>query len=215
MNLRAARRLRYISTAEGLPVAGRVVGHVADVDVSAVAERNEMREADAARSWPSRASRWPARRLRHEASRPARACVCAKLALRWACGTGRPKRLGPSTRSRCGRAASSMACCNVRPSAACWPLRPAVSTIAARVPLRPSASTSAGTVGAGVHTTAKSGAAGSDATSANAGRPATSERRRFTGHTGPAKPAASRLRITSAPMLRSRSDAPITAIERG
>ena len=66
-----------------------------------------------------------------KATLPASASVCAKLALRPRCGVSRPMQFGPRMRSRCGRAASSIACFCAAPS------RPAVMTIAARVPRRP------------------------------------------------------------------------------
>ena len=67
--------------------------------------------------------------------------------------------LGPRMRSRCGRAASSIAW---RSSA----LKPAVSTIAARVPAAPRAPINAATVSAGVQITASSGTLGNAATEA-------------------------------------------------
>ena len=73
------------------------------------------------------------------------------------CGASRPMQFGPSTRNRCGRAASSMACF-------CAALMPAVNTTAARVPAAPSSAINAGTVSAGVQMTASSGAAGRSAT---------------------------------------------------
>ena len=93
-----------------------------------------------------------------KASVPAAAPVCAKLALRPACGASTPSAPGPTMRSRWLRAAVSMAC-------SCASSRPALSTIAALVPARPSWSMRPGTAAGGVQTTASSGAAGRLATS--------------------------------------------------
>ena len=51
-----------------------------------------------------------------KASSPGSAAVWAKLAFRPSSGTSSPTQLGPRMRSRCGRAASSMACVRLRPS---------------------------------------------------------------------------------------------------
>ncbi len=93
------------------------------------------------------------------ASCPGCAPTWAKLAFRPMCGASRPRQLGPRMRSRCGRAASSMACFTAGS-------KPAVSTTAARVPRAPRAAISAGTVAGGVQITASSGVSGSAATSA-------------------------------------------------
>ena len=135
------------------------------------------------------------------ASLPANAEVWAKLALSPMPGTSRPTQLGPRMRSRCGRAASSMACLKLGPPGMTAAERPALSTSAARVPRRPSSSMSPGTVGAGVQITARSGVCGRLATLRNAGRPATLPCFGLTGQIGPAKPPSSRLRISVAPRL--------------
>ena len=61
------------------------------------------------------------------ASSPGLASMCAKLAFKPWCGDKNPMQFGPSMRSKCGRAASSMACL-------CVLSMPAVMTTAARVP---------------------------------------------------------------------------------
>jgi hypothetical protein len=143
-----------------------------------------------------------------KAMSPASASVCAKLALRPRCGVSRPRQFGPSTRSRCGRAASSVCCF-------CAAVRPAVITIAARVPSAPSAATRPGIVAGGVHSTAMSGGAGRASTVAWQGWPSSSLRDGLTACTGPLKAPARRLRHTVAPTLPGRSDAPTTATEAG
>ena len=146
-----------------------------------------------------------------KASFPGAALVCAKLALRPISGTSRPRQLGPRMRSRCGRAASSICCW--RDAA---PLsRPAVRTIAAFAPRWPSSAIKGGTVAGGVQMTARSGATGRLATSGYASTPATAWYFGFTGITGPANPPNSRLRITVAPTLLGRVEAPMTAMEPG
>ena len=150
-----------------------------------------------------------------KASVPGSALPGAKLALRLAPGTSRPMQLAPRMRSRCGRAASSMACSSDEPSLARPCFSPALSTMAARVPLRPSSPTRSGTVAAGVQITARSGVPGSDSTSGQARSPSTVPLRRSTSHTGPLKPAERRLRHTTMPRLPGRSEIPMTATDRG
>ena len=92
-----------------------------------------------------------------KASSPGRAGMWAKLAFSRACGASRPTQLGPSTRSRVGRAASSMACF-------CSAVRPALMTTAACVPRAARSRISGTTVCAGVQITASSGVSGRSAT---------------------------------------------------
>lgn len=139
---------------------------------------------------------------------PGSASVCAKLAFRPRRGVSKPMQLGPSTRSRCGRAASSIACL-------CVASRPAVMTIAARVPCSPSSVIRPGTVAGGVQITARSGTVGRSATRACTRSPSSSRWRGLTACTGPAKAPARRLRHTVAPTLAGRSDAPTTATDAG
>ena len=94
-----------------------------------------------------------------KATSPASASVCAKLAFSPRCGVNKPRQFGPSTRSKNGRPASSIACF-------CAVLRPAVITMAPRVPISPKASIKPGTVAGGVHNTARSGACGKSLTRA-------------------------------------------------
>ena len=94
----------------GRGVVGQVVEHVAEVDVGHVAERDQVREADAARRSPSRARRSPSRpTARRRRVARAAAATCAKLAFRPMPGTMMPRQLGPTMRSRCGLPASSIA----------------------------------------------------------------------------------------------------------
>src|SRR6185503_18209202 len=109
----------------------------------------------------------------------------------------------------------SIAALRVRPSAVRSRPSPAVKTIAARVPRSPNSAMSPGTVAGGVQITASSGADGRSATRGYAVRPETAAYFGLTGQTGPANPASSRLRITVAPTLWGRSDAPTTATEPG
>ena len=88
------------------------------------------------------------------ASSPAATSPGAMLAFSPMCGDSMPRLPGPSTRSRCGRAASSIA----------WRRagsKPVPMTMAARVPQRPSSASSPGTPGAGVHSRQSAGAGSS------------------------------------------------------
>jgi hypothetical protein len=149
------------------------------------------------------------------ASLPGAALPGAKLAFSPSPGTSRPMQLGPRIRSRCGRAASSMACSSVDPSSAAGSFSPAVRTMAARVPLWPSCEMRSGTVRAGLQMMASSGAAGSESTSGHAAPPATVAWRGLTGQMAPSKPPAFKFESTTAPTLPGLSEAPITAIDRG
>ncbi len=101
-----------------------------------------------------------------KASLPGCGAMCAKEALRPMPGTNMPRLFGPRMRSICGLAASSISW--RRPLSR---VRPAVSTMAARVPRSPSSAMTAGTAWAGVATIARSGAAGSEAMSSKQGSP--------------------------------------------
>ena len=96
---------------------------------------------------------------------PAFGVTGAKLALRPRRGARRPMQLGPSTRSRWGRAASSSAFWSSPPRCEASSANPALITTAARVPRAPSSATRPGTLAAGVAITARSGASGRLATS--------------------------------------------------
>jgi len=72
-----------------------------------------------------------------------------------------------------------------------------------------------GTTSGGVHIKASSGVLGKLATSSYVITPATASYLGLTGMIGPSKPALSRLRISTAPMLVGLFDAPITATDRG
>ena len=136
-------------------VAREVVEQVAEVDVGALAERDEVREADARATSPSRASPSPARpTARRRRSRRA-AHRCARSSRSGRCrGVSRPRQLGPSRRSRCGRAASSAACfCAARQAGGHARWRRACRARRAR---RPAPAPCAG----GVQITARSGACG-------------------------------------------------------
>ena len=127
------------------------------------------------------------------ASRPGAAGAGARLAFSRAPGTTIPKEPGPTTRSRCGRAASSIA----------WRSGPGPGprpvTTASRHPRAPSAATAAGSASGGRPRMATSGA------SASVAMPAVSA----TGISLPSKPPARMpARIGSAP-------APTTATTRG
>ena len=126
------------------------------------------------------------------ANRPGSALPGAKLAFSPIPGTSAPMQFGPKMRSNQGRAASSMACSSVRPSAVCNCLSPAVMTMAERVPFRPNASIRPGTACGGVQITARSGAAGSASTLAQTGSPHMLVWRGFTGQIAPLKPPLSR-----------------------
>ncbi len=130
---------------------------------------------------------------------------------------------GPTTRSRCGRAAASVrlvhSCCDATadgsydaagpPSCA----SPMITT--AFVPRRPRLSTSEGHVSGRVHNTATLGASGRSSTSAKTGCPSSEACFGLTGHTGPANPQEVARFHTISPMLLVRNDAPITAIDCG
>ncbi|GAB1390964.1 hypothetical protein MASR1M6_31460 [Rubrivivax sp.] len=114
-----------------------------------------------------------------KASVPGVASTCEKLALSRACGASSPRQLGPTMRSRCTRAASSIACF-------CAGVRPAVITTAARVPSAPRSAISPGSVAGGVQMTASSGACGRSCTRATTGMPSSSVAFGFTAISRPA-----------------------------
>ena len=76
-----------------------------------------------------------------------------------------PRQFGPTTRNKCGRAASSIAFCNAIPAALPPSWKPAVTTMAAFVPRAPNSAMRGGTVCGGVQMTARSGVSGRDFTS--------------------------------------------------
>ncbi len=96
------------------------------------------------------------------ASEPALGVSWAKLALMPAAGEITPRQLGPTIRSRLGRAASSICWRRSAPAPPASP-KPAVITTAARQPRVASSAISPGTVGGGVAITASSGTAGRSA----------------------------------------------------
>ena len=136
--------------------------------------------------------------------------MCAKLALSFAGGTISPTVFGPMIRIRCGFAASSIFW--RRPFAS---VSPAVMTQAALQPSLPRSPTIFGTVRGGVTITARSGTSGRSDIRFAQGSPCRLSCLGFTGQTGPSKPPSMMLRITTEPTDPSRSDAPITATERG
>ena len=144
-----------------------------------------------------------------KASLPGCGAIWAKLALSPMPGTNRPRLFGPRMRSMCGLAASSISW--RRPLSR---VRPAVSTMAARVPRSPSSAMTAGTVWAGVATIARSGAAGREAMSLKQARPLMVSCFGFTGQIGPLKPASHTFLVTNKPTEPSRGDAPMMATER-
>ena len=90
---------------------------------------------------------------------------CAKLAFKPMPGTSTPSVFGPTIRTRCGRAASSIACCS-DPQSGSNALNPAETTTTPRVPRAPSSATIRGTSRAGTASTARSGVSGMLAASA-------------------------------------------------
>ena len=78
----------------------------------------------------------------------------------------RSRQFGPTIRKRCGRAASSIACCSRRPSSLPSSAKPAVITTAPLVPRAPSSAINWGTICGGVQITARSGDNGKLFTSA-------------------------------------------------
>ena len=189
-------------------LAAQLVEQVAEVDVGAVAQRDEVREADAAPVGPVQHRGGQRARLRDEgqlarqriagreagvqaeARRPAGRCSWARGC---AAGAAAPRRAWPGAARRDSGGPS---------------------TTAARVPLRPSSAISSGTLAAGVQITASSGAAGRLATSRHA-RPATRLCLESTAYTGPLKAPARRFRQVVAPTLSGRADAPTTTTELG
>ncbi|GAB4444417.1 MAG: hypothetical protein OHK0026_11230 [Rhodocyclaceae bacterium] len=141
--------------------------------------------------------------------------VWAALALSRRPGTSSPRLPGPSTRIRCGRAASSIFAFRLPAHRRGASVMPGVSTMAARVPMAPSFATRPGIVRAGVAIRARSGGAGRWLTSRQASTPWTAAYFGLTGKIRPAKPHASMLRITTKPGRCSRTDAPRIATERG
>ena len=143
-----------------------------------------------------------------KASVPGAAGSCAKLAFNPWCGASSPRQFGPRMRSTCLRAAVSTAFF-------CAAVSPAVMTMAARVPRAPSWRISAATPAGGVQISASSGACGSAATLGQAFTSSTVACLRLTAYSAPSKPPWRRLRHTVAPTLPGRSEAPMTATDRG
>ncbi len=141
---------------------------------------------------------------------PGFAGLRAKVASSCICGAMMPRQLGPTTRSKCGFAASSIFC--RRPLA--WVI-PAEMTTAQRVPISPRSAITPGTVSAGVITTARSGGEGRSLTAGTQAMPPRSTRRGFTAWIEPANPRASTFSSTTAPSVPGRDDAPIRARLRG
>src|SRR5580700_7677966 len=125
--------------------------------------------------------------------------------------------LGPTTLSRCGRAARRM---RLRQrslsSRAVAPLPvPAVMTTAHLVPRSPNSTIRRGTVAAGVMMTARSAGWGSSARLFSTGRPSIVPPLTLTRWMSPWKPPVSRLRVTAAPTEPGRALAPIATTDRG
>ena len=78
-------------------------------------------------------------------------------------GEMKPRQFGPTTRIRCGAAASSTAARSFSPSPLAPSPNPAVTMTAARVPSAPNSATIPDTVAGGVAMTARSGTVGSSA----------------------------------------------------
>jgi hypothetical protein len=148
------------------------------------------------------------------ASVPALISVCANVAFSPMPGTSIPTQFGPSSRSVCGRAASSIAWLIDFPSRYSSD-SPAVMTAAAFVPRSPSCATTSGIVRGGVQITARSGATGRLATFGYVKTPATAGYFGFTGMIGPVKLPCSRLRMITPPTLTGLFDAPTTATDCG
>src|SRR5262245_16671899 len=146
---------------------------------------------------------------------PGNAAMCAKLAFRPTPGTNKPRQFGPKILNPYGRATSNNACCRLGPLSVDAEDSPADRTTTARVPRIASSATIPGTEGAGVQMTAISGAMGRLATSRYASTPPIAEYLGLTGNTGPANPPCSKFRITTAPTLFRRFDAPMTATDLG
>ena len=96
---------------------------------------------------------------------PASSGAGAKVASSPMPGTAMPRQFGPTTRSRCGRAAASNSAARSLPTFASPSAKPAVRMTAARVPRAPSSATSGAMLSGGVASTARSGAMGRLATS--------------------------------------------------
>ena len=124
---------------------------------------------------------------------------------------------GPTTLSRCGRAARRMRLRQrALSSRAVAPLPgPAVMTTATLVPRSPSSRIRRGTVSAGVMMIARSAGWLSSARLFSTGRPSIVPPLTFSRWTSPLKPPASRLRVTAAPTEPGRTLAPIATTERG
>ena len=193
-------------------VAGQVVEQVAEVDVGAVAQRDEVREADAARLGPVEHRGDQRARLRDEGELAGAARRCARSSRSGPMpGTSRPRQFGPEHAQQVRPRGVEHRLLAARASQA-----RRVITIAARVPSAPSSPISAGTVAGGVQITARSGACGRSATRA---KHRLAVERRVLRVDGVDRARRSRRRAgcasTVAPTLPGRCDAPITATERG
>jgi len=93
--------------------------------------------------------------------------------------------------------------------------KPAEITTAAFTPARPQASMMLGTVGAWVAITARSRRCGMSSTEAKQGTPCTWSCLGFTANSLPWNPDSTMFLMITAPIEPSRSEAPITATERG
>ncbi len=138
----------------------------------------------------------------------------AKVALTPVRGLIRPRQFGPMSRKRAGRAAAKISASSRAPSAP-DSLKPAETIMAPRTPARARSLTTPGTVGAGVAITARSISSGIVPTAGYDLMPKTLERFGLTGKTVPPKGLVTRFQTRERPTLPSRSEAPMTATERG
>lgn len=141
---------------------------------------------------------------------PGMASIWARLAFSPTGGTSTPIESGPMTRSRCGRAASS-----IRWRSAPSGPGPRPRATASRPPRAPRSAIACGRASGGRASTARSGTPGSAAISGTQGRPIRSGASGQTGQTSPVKAPAPMLRRTVAPIEPGTAEAPITATERG
>ena len=169
-------------------IARQVIEDVAEVDVGALAERDQGREADVACPGPVEDGRDQRARLGNE-RQIAGECV----------GVGEAGiEAEPGRQQADAVRAEKQAILD-----------------AARVPSRPSSSTKVRTVPGGVQITARSGAFGRSDTLAWQAMSPSVACLGLTAWTWPANAPARRLRQTVAPTLPARSDAPITQTEAG
>ena len=156
---RVGDRFHVEQDGAAVDVAGQVVEQIAEVDVGHVAERDHVREADAAPARPVDDGRDQRAGLGQEGEVARQGRAMGEAGVEADARQHETQAVGALHAQEVGRDASSIACLRSLRT-------PAVMTTAARVPFAPSSPISCGTVCGGVTITARSGAAGRASTEA-------------------------------------------------